>query len=276
MLVFHSHCQMSNQMFMYACAYNLAKKKNAEYCLSDIYDLRYFKLSKNEQLKNKIKYIKFRILKLLLKNYTFLHLQDNFKEYTTILSSCSKNTWFYGYFQGEQYFTEYKYDIRKKFEIKEKYKKQFQKWKKYQNLNKIILAVHIRRKDYKTLDYKDLNGPDLSLPISYYQKVLSSYIDDNNYSIIFLSDEIDTVEKEFSDIKNAIFSKNTAIVDLQILINANILVLANSSFSWWGAWLNKNNEKIVYVPRFFLGFKINKEYPVGIIPKDWNQIEVYE
>ena len=276
MLVFHTHCQMANQMFIYACAYNLAQKKQTEFCLSDISDLKYFKLSKNEHLRNKLKYFLFRISNILFHNYTFLHLQDNFKYHTTTLSFCSKNTWFYGYFQGEHYFVEYKNDIRKKFEIKEIYKKEFQQLKQYQNLNKKLVAVHIRRNDYKILDFKELEGPDLSIPVSYYQKVLSSYINDNNYSIIFLSDEIDMVEKEFSFIKNAVFSKNKAIVDLQILINANILILANSSFSWWGAWLNNKPEKIIFVPKYFLGFKVKKEYPVNIIPDNWIQIDVNE
>ena len=59
-------------------------------------------------------------------------------------------------------------------------------------------------------------------------------------------------------------------------MNANICILSCSTFSWWGAWLNKQKNLKVYVPKYFLGFKVKKEYPVNIIPKKWKQIEIYE
>jgi len=267
---------MSNQMFMYACAYNTAKINDTDYCLSDISALKYFKLNENEKFRNKVKYISFRFLNLLKHNYKFLHLQDNFKDYTNELKNSSHNTWFYGYFQGEQYFKESRNEIRKKFEIKDKYKNEYINWLNYANINKTLVAVHLRIKDYKEFDIKELDGPDLSLPFSYYKKALKEYINNNNYSIVFLSDDIETVEKEFSYISNAVFSKNNAIVDFQILNNAEVLILANSSFSWWGAWLNNNNNKKVIVPEYFLGFKIKRQYPVNIIPENWIQINVYE
>jgi len=48
-----------------------------------------------------------------------------------------------------------------------------------------------------------------------------------------------------------------------------VLILANSTFSWWGAYLNPNNP-VVFAPKYWLGFKVNLEYPKGIMSVDWN------
>ena len=80
MLVFHSHCQLGNQMFIYACAHSLAKAKNLEYCLSEIGYLKYFNLSKEDYQKNNFKYLLFRFSNKF-KSYSFQHLQDNRVDY---------------------------------------------------------------------------------------------------------------------------------------------------------------------------------------------------
>jgi len=266
---------MANQMFMYAAALNLSKGKQTKYCLSNLSNLKYFNLTRHEHLRNNLKYFWFRISNFF-KKYQFEHFQDNFKDYTSLLLSCPSNCWLYGYFQGEQYFSDSKDEVRKRFEIKEKYKIDYANWSNNYSHNKRMVAVHVRRKDYKDFKMEELGGPDLCLPSSFYWKLLQRFINNNEYLIVFLSDEICEVEQEFNTIPNAIFLKKSAIVDLQILMKADILILANSSFSWWGAWLNQNPNKIIYVPKYFLGFKVKKEYPVNIIPENWIQIDVYE
>lgn len=276
MLVFHSHCQMANQMFIYACATSLAKTKQNAYCLSSLGGLKYFKLTVNDYIFNLYKYFWFRFSNRYLSKYQYHHLQDNFIDYSDYLLEQSSNSWFYGYFQGEKYLYENKNQITNRFEIRRKYKRQFQNYFSKIKTNKKIVAVHLRRKDYKDFNLSAINGPNLCLPYTYYRECLSDYIHKEDYQIIFVSDDINEVKNEYKDIEDAIFSENDAIVDFQILMHADILILANSSFSWWGAWLNKNNDKIVYVPRYFLGFKVNKEYPINIIQPNWIQKEVYE
>ena len=190
-----------------------------------------------------------------------------------MLQNNSKNNWYYGYFQGEKYFFNNEFEIRKRFEIKNKYRV------KFDNLKKEIIGedkyaiVHIRLKDFKTFGPDFLRGPDLSLPFRYYHKLIKEI--PNNYKIIFLSDEIEKVKNEFNYVKNAYYSENTVIDDLQFIIKADICILSCSTFSWWGAWLNEKKTKTIFVPKYFLGFKVKKEFPVKMIPKDWTQIEVY-
>tara|TARA_B110000977_G_scaffold201516_1_gene296569 strand:+ start:3521 stop:4306 length:786 start_codon:yes stop_codon:yes gene_type:complete len=259
-------------MFIYACAHSLAEKKSCNYCLSDLSSLKYFSLKKNEILFNKIKFLWFRVSSKFLK-YKFHHFQDNRIDYSlNLITESSRRNWYYGYFQGENYFYNNKSEIKKRFLIKSKYHDSFKKLK-----NKIIgqskyAIIHIRLKDFKTFGPDFLNGPDLSLPFKYYHEQIKKIPKD--FKIIFLSDEIDLIKKEFSYIKNAHFSENSIINDLQFIINADICILSCSTFSWWGAWLNKNNKKIVYVPDHFLGFKVNKEFPVNIIPEEWIKVPV--
>lgn len=275
MLVFHSHCQIGNQLFIYACARSLAKKRKLNYCLSDIEQLSdYFELSKQDKFLNTLKYLLFRIKNKIAPNsYTYSHLQDNSVDHSDkLLNESSQNAWYYGYFQGYNYFFENRVEIKKLFRIKSEHQKTFNSIVHTFPNEKKLLVVHIRLRDYKTFGPAYLNGPDMTLPFSYYHNLLKKY-DLGEYNVIFTSDEIQTVEKEFKDVKNAYFSKNEAIVDFQFIQNADIAIISHSTFAWWAAWLN-NKKKCIYVPEYFLGFKVHVEYPINIIPDDWKRVKV--
>jgi hypothetical protein len=275
MLVFHSHCQLGNQMFIYACARSLARKKKLKYCLSEINELHYFNLSNGENLRNKLKFIGFRIYNLFFPSkYKKEHFQDNREDYSLRMSEDKNNyVWYYGYFQGENYFYDNDIDIRTRFKIKNEYIKIFNHVKKNIFREQEYSVVHIRLKDYKTFGPDYLDGPDLSLPFTYYHNLIKSILENGN-PLVFLSDEIETVKKEFSYVKNAYFSDHDPIIDLQFIINASTCVLSCSTFSWWGAWLNSNKKKTIFIPEHFLGFKVAREYPVNMIPDGWNKVNI--
>lgn len=92
--------------------------------------------------------------------------------------------------------------------------------------------------------------------------------------LVFISDEMEEVKKEFAYINDAYFSSHEPIVDMQLLIHADVCIIANSTFGWWGAFLNEKKNKTIYVPAYFLGFKVQKEFPVNIIPTDWVRVAV--
>lgn len=276
MLVFHSHCQMGNQMFIYACARSLSKKKNIPYCLSEIDKLKFFELSHEDYSKNKHKYLKFKLLnKLKLSKFKFEHYQDNRIDYSEkMMVEKQKNIWYYGYFQSEKYFFENERELKKLFTIKQPYQDEYLKAIAKLNLGNDYISVHIRLKDYKTFGPDYLDGPDLSLPFSYYHNLLSPF-KDSNKKIVIMSDEPQLVKKEFAYLNNAIYSEESAIVDFQIIQNAHVCINANSTFSWWAAWLNDRKDKKVFVPNYFLGFKVKKEFPINIIPSSWSKQDIY-
>jgi hypothetical protein len=277
MLVFHAHCQMGNQMFIYACARSLAKKKKLNYCLSEINYLKYFELGSEDKINN-LKYILFKLLNRIPGfNFTFEHHQDNRIDYSgQMLSNAFKNVWYYGYFQGEHYLYDNFNDIKNCFIIKKNYREQFQVFFKETFQNKRVIAVQIRLKDYKTFGPDFLNGPDLTLPFSYFHeniKMVLAQQPDENYQLVFMSDDIDLVKKEFSGY-NAYFSEQNMINDFQILQHAHVAIISPSSFAWWACWLSKLSDSKIIVPKYFLGFKVQKEFPVHMIPQHFIQAEV--
>lgn len=275
MIVFHSHCQMGNQMFIYACARSLSKKLNTTYCLSELDKLSFFELDhKEDYQKNNRKYILFKAMnKLKIKNFSFNHFQDNRNDYSKTMLKNGKYNWYYGYFQGEKYFFENHSEIKTLFTIKKKYEEEFLSAKKRIDLGSDYCTIHIRLKDYKTFGPDYLKGPDLTLPFSYYHNLIEK-LNLKNERIVILSDEIDLVKNEFSYLKNVIYSGENMIVDFQIIKNAKININAHSTFSWWASWLSEDKNKKIYVPEYFLGFKVKQEYPVNILPQKWEKVGV--
>ena len=134
-----------------------------------------------------------------------------------------------------------------------------------------IVTVHVRRTDYKNLGHLNLGGDDLSLPLKYYQNALST-VTGKNLHYIFISDDTAFVEANFAGIQPKTISVENEICDFQHLLNADICITSNSSFSWWGAWLNEKESKVVYCPKYYVGFHLKKEIPLNIYPKEWRQI----
>jgi hypothetical protein len=176
-------------------------------------------------------------------------------EISEVIEGLRNNYQYKGYFYSEGYFKDFEDEIRALYQIKKKHIAAFELAKKDAGISKKTVVIHIRRTDYVDLDY--------SLPLKYYKKAIE-LIDDPAIEYIFISDDPSFIEKEFDYIPNKYISNHNEIIDLQFLINADICILSNSSFSWWGAWLNNNKNKKIYAPKYWLGFKEGKEFPPGI------------
>lgn len=277
MLVFHSHCQMGNLMFIYACARSLAKKKKQNYCLSSLDGLQAFELAPEDRF-NQLKFSWFRLSnKIPGLKYSFYHFQDNREDYhQTMLREQKKNVWYYGYFQGGNYLFDNENDLRNCFTLKPEFRIPFEEKKKQLGFQKEIIAVHVRLRDYKTFGPDYLNGPDMTLPYSYYRKLLQENYQPSKQQLIFLSDDIESVKKEFlNDYPEAWFSDQSPLTDFQFLMEARTAIISHSSFAWWASMLNPNPQKRILVPEYFLGFKVKKEYPVNMIPSAWEKKPVY-
>jgi len=178
-----------------------------------------------------------------------------------------KNNFRYkGFFHSEGFFEDFKDEIRSLFKIKSEHVTAFEHIKNQSGCIKKTVVIHVRRTDYV--------GLNMSLPVSYYKKAIE-LIDAAAIEYVFISDDPSFIEEEFGYITNKYISNNSEIIDLQFLINADICILSNSSFSWWGAWLNDNQNKQVIAPEYWLGFKEKKEFPAGISDHlNYNWIQV--
>ena len=180
-----------------------------------------------------------------------------------------------GYWQNEKYFKEIEDVIRKDFSFKEKPNKLNSNYlDKIEKVNSV--SLHIRRGDYasnpKTLKFHGLLGLD------YYEKAVE-IIENNikNPEFFVFSDDIEWAKDNLKINYPVNFvnnnSKEKGYEDLRLMMNCKNNVIANSTFSWWGAWLNNNPEKIVIAPsQWFSKEEMEKRKNWDIIPKEWKKI----
>ncbi|OMQ09869.1 alpha-1,2-fucosyltransferase [[Flexibacter] sp. ATCC 35103] len=173
-----------------------------------------------------------------------------------------------GYFQSEKYFKKYEKEIREDFEIRTPLKKiTTDTIAKIETVNSV--SIHIRRGDY-------LNNPlHNTSKEEYYKKALEIIEEKITNPVFFVfSDDINWVKSNFSTNHETVFidfnDASTNFEDLKLMASCKHNVIANSSFSWWGAWLNKNQNKIVIAPK--LWFNDNSININDIIPTSWLKI----
>jgi hypothetical protein len=184
-----------------------------------------------------------------------------------------KSKYYYAYVQSERYFDSIKDEIRDRIRIKRRFREEFEN--KYGDIfrkNK-VLAIHCRFGDYVNYSREDLGGTDFTLPASYYENALRLIPDLDDYFVILVTDDAAMGEGRIGYVKNKMVVSDSEILDFQILLNADRLIIANSSFSWWAAYLNKKNAP-VFVPEYWLGFKVSREFPNSIIPQHYRKIPV--
>jgi hypothetical protein len=176
-----------------------------------------------------------------------------------------------GYWQSEKYFIRYEKEIRKDFQFKKPLDK-----KNNKVLNEIkrtdSVSVHVRRGDY--ISDEITNAYHGAPPQSYYEDSVS-YIKKSikNPKFFVFSDEPEWVKNNLI-IKGAKYidwnKGRDTFKDLWLMSYCKHNIIANSSFSWWGAWLNTNPRKIVIAPKKWFE---NKEAQIKIgnkiIPKEW-------
>jgi len=122
--------------------------------------------------------------------------------------------------------------------------------------------------DYQRFILPDLNNATVFLPINWYNNVLQK-IQYEYESIFIISDEMNEAKKILGANEKFIFVEDSPEIQIQLLMNADACIIANSSFSWWGAFLNRKVNKKIYAPVYWAGYNAKIEYPAGIMAKDF-------
>ena len=174
---------------------------------------------------------------------------------------------FVGYWQSYRYFETIKEKIRYEFSFPEE---AISAINNALCLDANSVVVHIRRGDY--LQAEDMYGNICTN--AYYLRAIA-YMREKieNPTFFFVSDDIEWVAKQ-NLVKDGIYIKSDSFkkyedwYDMAIMSLAGHNIIANSSFSWWGAWLNQNQQKIVIAPKKWN----NLGNYTDICPPDWIRI----
>ena len=170
-----------------------------------------------------------------------------------------KGILFKGYFQSAKYFDTYRKILDKFLFFISPSEKKYLK-KKYNELyhkDTISIALHIRRGDYLRIPKVLINLSETDYykkSIIYFQEKFSKA----NHKFIIFSDDQDWSKNYMKIIfprLHPIFPIQIDYLELYLMSCCNHQIIANSSFSWWGAYFNKNPEKIVIAPKKWFGPK---------------------
>ncbi len=165
-----------------------------------------------------------------------------------------------GYFQSHKYFEKHRDKILRDLNIEEL---KDITTKNYGDLSEHV-SIHVRRGDY--LELSDYHH---NLDIDYYKLATSKFAKDTKF--IIFSNDLEWCKENFNFLDNVEFSKaQEDWEDIILMSNCRDNIIANSSFSWWGAWLNENPNKKVICPKKWFGPKYSNKKTDDLFPEKWS------
>jgi len=247
--------RFGNQMFQYATLYALSKYYSTEFIIPtgeyEILDA-FPNLSAKQMPKEDI-----------IKSVDQQYREEKFT-FSSNLFLIRENTDIHGYFQSENYFSEFREGLLKEFQFSDK---TIEQSKKKLNIihnlyGQTLCAIHFRKGDYKDLaDYHTNLGPE------YYNTALQWVIDNvPNVTFIAFSDDLDWCRANLPpDV--VLSNADDQYQDMYMMSMCDYHIIANSSFSWWGAWLSNTSKQVIAPKKWFE----SKGPPAwdSIYPKGW-------
>lgn len=191
-----------------------------------------------------------------------------------LLSTGKKQHNLFGYWQSEKYFPDQEEPVRHAFDFPELTGKQnleFLQRTKYEN----VVSVHVRRTDYVFINGKyDPSG--VVCTKDYYTEASKVIRNKNERKVVFaiFSDDMDWCRENLDFGSEVIYvdwnKGKQSFRDMQLMSMCSHHIIANSSFSWWGAWLNRSKEKTVIAPAKWI--KGNDPFEKLHCPESWIRI----
>lgn len=181
----------------------------------------------------------------------------------------------FGYFQSERYFIDVADKLRDYFRPREAMGPQAQAMAEQIARSRMPVSVHIRRGDYvKSAETARVHG---SLGVAYYKKalrVIQGLLDIQVTVFVFSDDPTDAeTVLNFIPREHLVHARgdpDRPWEDMALMAQCRHHVIANSSFSWWGAWLNPSAEKIVIAPRdWFTPGELRQRNTCDLHPPAW-------
>jgi len=251
--------RLGNQMFQYATLKAVSLETNLPCFIPDNTKIKLdgaFDFTNNEWIKYKLDLLDgFEITTSLLNVQSNLLYQEKGFMFESEIFDINDNTAIEGYFQSYKYFDKYKECILNEFTFKKEIlNKCYNIISKYQN----AVSIHVRRGDY-------VKHPGFwTITPEYLQEALNQFTN-QEYTFLIFSDDIKWCEQIFPE--GVVFIKdNNQFEDLCLMSLCQHNIIANSSYSWWGAYLNKNENKRVIAPSNWF---TNPKPLNDLYPKNW-------
>lgn len=278
---------LGNNLFQYALGRNLALKHNTEL----LFDLSEQNRGRQQYLLDYLSHFntvgcvakKSEIAKIkLLNRFSFLNpnyknsvFYEDFYEdglgFDPKVLNASENAYIHGYWQSEKYFKASEATLRRDFTFKNS-----EGGSKYEEIlneinNSNSVSIHVRRGDY--LWNKNLRIFTICTPDYYYkaESLISEKIP--SPKLFIFSDDIEWVKTNMPFHHPTVFVTDGSLRDYQelmLMAACKHNIIANSTFSWWGAWLNNNPGKMVITPKkWFVTPDMDEK---DLIPPTWIKI----
>ncbi len=287
---------LGNQMFQYAAARALADQLGAEVCIDKSllnvhsknttprnYELDLFFLKQHDQTISSTKkeilfhkiYPKIRqtIFGKKMASHYNLYDEKDASNFDPNFFSLQDNALLLGYFQSEKYFAPFQKTIRECFVFKKPLsEKNAEIAEKIKSTNAV--SIHIRRGDY--VSNQKSADTYAAIPAEYYENAIHRIREQVENSTLFIFSDDPEEAKIIINCPEAIYINwnkgQDSYIDMQLMSLCKHNIIANSSFSWWGAWLNNNKEKLVIAPAKWFKDENKNNQTTDLIPNTWERM----
>jgi virulence-associated protein VapD len=293
MIIIRLQGGLGNQMFQYAFGLSLSKKLNT----SLYFDVSFFKQSDNGLTPRRYELDLFKssvniagdklINKFLRPNFiqkaikkTGINKSTIYREsslrFTNEVFEVKPPAYFVGFWQSEKYFNAVEDLIRNSFTPKPVLNQQSQKIADILTQQPNAVSIHVRRGDY--VNSKATNELHGVCSVNYYQNAIALIKEQIKDARFYLfSDDSEWVDEHLLPvIDNATLVQHNhdtdSWQDMALMSKCKHHIIANSSFSWWGAWLNPSKEKIVIAPATWFSTETDYLDTQDLFPKSWIRI----
>lgn len=286
---------LGNQMFQYAIARALSERYQTSFALNrSWFDVPQENVTSRELQLNllKIKDVDFisedfpkkpKRLKRLLQSITpssaLVYYQTNAFDFDPKLLNLkineSRDLYLQGYWQGFPYINSIRPILQKEFQVAGNLPDTYQAYLEKINSTESVM-VHIRRGDY-------VNSPSAAkihgaLPLGYYLKSINALLESRPKAHFFIfSDDLSWAKTALNNIKDKTFvegatSSDSVIFELQLMMSCKHHIIANSSLSWWGAWLKQDDSGLVLAPSRWVND--GSQNLSNLLPSDWIRMPI--
>ncbi len=216
----------------------------------------------------------------LIRSFKNKYIYRYYLDWRPEIFSAGNDLYLDGYFQSEKYFLACIDDLSKEFSLQQKYIEPILSIRNKINTSTTPVSIHIRRGDY-VKNPRMRNIYDVC-SVNYYSLAISNILNKYPGATFFIfTDDVDWVKSSKFIFPNSILVSEMKTIagdplrpsqELFLMSQCQHNIIANSSFSWWGAYLNKNLNKIVIAPNIW-----NKSFSLrqsDIVPENWLRIKV--